>query len=149
MQSQKLTQAQIAMKIYENMSSNPELFEKIKKVISDPSTTEDEKKRLVEAMVSVPVETLQSAIQNANTIEDEKTSILESLDNTTISEPSEIEEEEKKSEDTQITSASTAQEPKLEKTFSEKCREYDACLKNFDEKSERAFRRMKEHINNF
>ena len=149
MQSQKLTQAQIAMKIYENMSSNPELFEKIKKVISDPSTTEDEKKRIVEAMVSVPVETLQSAIQNANTIEDEKTSILESLDNTTISEPSEIEEEEKKSEDTQITSASTAQEPKLEKTFSEKCREYDACLKNFDEKSERAFRRMKEHINNF
>ena len=149
MQSQKLTQAQIAMKIYENMSSNPELFEKIKKVISDSSTTEDEKKRLVEAMVSVPVETLQSAIQNANTIEDEKTSILESLDNTTISEPSEIEEEEKKSEDTQITSASTAQEPKLEKTFSEKCREYDACLKNFDEKSERAFRRMKEHINNF
>ena len=139
---QKLTQEQIAKKIYDNMSSNPELFEKIKKAMTDPSTTEDEKKRLVEAMVIVPAETLKNAMKDANSIEEEKNSILQALDNTS-SEPTDIEEEEKKGEEN-----SPAQQPKLEKTFSEKCREYDACLKNFDEKSERAFAKMKEHIKN-
>ena len=93
----KLTQEQIAKKIYDNMSSNPEIFERIKKAMTDPSTTEDEKKRLVEAMVIVPAENLQKAMKDANSIQDEKNSILQALDNNST-EPSEIKEEEKKGE---------------------------------------------------